>query len=110
MRLDADAQRSVAQRDTYFPQELVAQGRRAHAQAFRTRRPDRQFVAGKCLRRQKEGKMARMTIKLKYDVIRRLHCIHELADGMDDGWALIDIQHQIEELLERAAILLPPAD
>lgn len=50
--------------------------------------------------------MARMSLTTKQEVVRLLHTIHERHDLEDDEAALIQLQHDLDELLSQAAALL----
>lgn len=50
--------------------------------------------------------MARMPLMAKQEVVRLLHDIHERHDLGDDEVALIQLQHDVDELLARGADLL----
>lgn len=50
--------------------------------------------------------MARMSIEEKCAVIRQLHAVHEREDLGDDENALVQLQHDVDELLAVAALLL----
>jgi hypothetical protein len=50
--------------------------------------------------------MARMPLTTKQEVVRLLHDVHERHDLGEDEAALIQLQHDLEELLSTAAALL----
>jgi hypothetical protein len=47
-----------------------------------------------------------MSLPAKQEVVRMLHGIHERHDLGEDEAALIQLQHDVDELLARAAELL----
>lgn len=50
--------------------------------------------------------MARMSIEEKCAIVRRLHNVHTRDDLGDDEEAIIQLQHDVEELLSTVALLL----
>lgn len=50
--------------------------------------------------------MARMPLVAKQEVVRLLHDIHDRHDLGEDEAALIQLQHDFDELLSTAAALL----
>jgi hypothetical protein len=54
--------------------------------------------------------MARMSLDQQLDTVRRLYTVHERSDLGDDEVALIQMSHELDELLSRADWLLPVQD
>jgi hypothetical protein len=50
--------------------------------------------------------MARMTVEEKIELIRQLHDVHERLDLGGDQFPLIQLQHELEELLSYGSSLL----
>lgn len=50
--------------------------------------------------------MARMTLTMKQEIVRQLYDVHERNDLGDDEAALVQLQHELDELLATAAALL----
>lgn len=50
--------------------------------------------------------MARMSLIAKQEVVRLLHDIHERHDLGEDEELLVQLQHELDELLATAAALL----
>lgn len=50
--------------------------------------------------------MSKMTLDAKLDVIRKLHDVHQRQDVIVDEGLLVQMQHDVEELLSAAALLL----
>jgi hypothetical protein len=56
------------------------------------------------------ARMARMTLDQQLATVRALYAVHERSDLGDDEVALIQMSHELDELLSRADWLLPVQD